>query len=125
MKAIIAGGAIIHGNLFIRITDGQIPIRLIDKNLTAKYLADPVIVFNDDKSLSIKGVLVKLCNSKKRVYISKEEAAENYPAYAQTDFFGRKYLEGWYSSAEDNLLYEITIQEPWFIDFSNYTFRGV
>lgn len=124
MKIIKASGLVFNRECFITLCgNGNIPTkRIVDGHVA---LNDVTVTFNDDRTLHIEGERLDIRYTDKPIRFKDADEASQYRIDdMRKDWRGRLYIPaGWYMMDERSK-YSATIQEPWFIDFSDYDFKG-
>jgi hypothetical protein len=120
MRQLKAKSVIVNPDYFITLCSGLLPKRLLDKG-GRKAIINAIVDFNEDRSITISGELLDIRRTEKRMYLSVDEAKEINLNDLALNWRKRIYVEGWYQM-KDTQKYSITIQEPWFVDFSLYDF---
>ncbi len=120
MRTLKAKSVIINPDYFITLCGELMPKRLLDIR-GRKAIIGATVDFNDDRSVTISGDLVDIRYATKKTVLSINEAKEIAMNDLKLDWRKKIYVEGWYKMIETQK-YSITIQEPWFIDFSLYDF---
>lgn len=124
MKTIKASTVVLNDECFITLCGGyNIPKkRIIDGHVA---INDAIITFNDDKSITISGNRIDVRYTDKPIRLKDTDEASLYQINSiMVDWRGRFYIPAGYYLMKDTEKYTVTIQEPWFIDFSGYDFKG-